>query len=78
VSPFGAFRLLDLEPDQCRFACDEIQGAAERHRFCGKPTAHLPSGKPSSWCAEHLKIVSGIGTLSERQAGLWDIIRRVA
>ncbi|MCX4194513.1 hypothetical protein OMR07_02230 [Methylobacterium organophilum] len=51
---FGTFNCLELKDSQCRFPCAS-NGSA--HRFCGRPIASRVSGKPSSWCAEHLAVV---------------------
>lgn len=54
----GAYRLTDLTLDQCRFACTPHSARADQHRFCGQPVQWL-SGKPTSWCAAHLPVVTG-------------------
>lgn len=47
----GTYRLLDLRPRQCRFACAETP--AGQHLFCGEVTT--APGKP--WCEAHHAVV---------------------
>ncbi|WP_342163046.1 hypothetical protein [Methylobacterium sp. SD21] len=56
--PPGTYRIADLHAGQCRFACTPHTARAEEHRFCGGPVAWL-RGKPTSWCAQHLAVISG-------------------
>ena len=54
----GAYPIADLREGQCRFACTPHTARPAEHRFCGEPVA-WKGGKPTSWCREHLPVVSG-------------------
>jgi len=51
---FGTFTCLEIGHGQCRFPCSTLKG---QHLLCGRPIAPRASGRPSSWCAEHLTVV---------------------
>ena len=73
MSDRGTFRIEDLGPSQCRYACNEAPH--DGHRFCGAATEIGPGNIHGSWCAEHRAVVFGPGTASERAAD--EIDRRV-
>jgi len=54
----GTWPIADLREGQCRFACTPHGARPEDHRFCGEPVA-WKGGKPTSWCREHLPVISG-------------------
>ncbi|SFM91280.1 hypothetical protein [Methylobacterium pseudosasicola] len=56
--PVGAWPIADLREGQCRFPCTSFRAQPADHRFCGEPVA-WKGGKPTSWCREHLPVVSG-------------------
>ena len=54
----GAWPIADLREGQCRSACTPHTARAAEHRFCGEPVVWKGT-KPTSWCREHLPVVSG-------------------
>lgn len=58
VHPAGTWPIADLREGQCRFACTPHTARSEDHRFCGEPVA-WKGGKPTSWCRDHLPVISG-------------------
>ena len=54
----GTWPIADLREGQCRFACTSHTARAAEHRFCGEPVVWKGT-KPTSWCREHLPVVSG-------------------
>lgn len=66
--PNGAWPIADLRQGQCRFACTPDHARPEDHRFCGRPARIGPGNRHGSWCPDHLALVWGRGSESERNA----------
>lgn len=70
VASVGMKQLIELEPNECRFAITSHHCTASEHRFCGAPVANPQSkeGRFRSYCAHHAERAKGVGTRSEREA----------
>lgn len=68
----GMWPIADTREGQCKFACTPHSARPELHRFCGEPVA-WKGGKPTSWCREHLDVVSGAPGRASGGASVADV-----
>lgn len=73
----GSYRIEQLRPGQCRYACTGDLEPRHAHRFCGAPT-EIGRGNPfGSWCPEHLAVVTETSSRLAQPAFLKNATRSV-